>query len=65
MSETKFHTHTKPQAKIIVLCVPSFMFLNRRHEDKRFWTEWQQTLPEITKKKETRGAAGIKCPTNI
>jgi len=24
-----------------------YKFLDRRREDKRFWTEWQQALPEF------------------
>jgi hypothetical protein len=33
-------------AKIIVFYILNIMFLNSRREDKRFWTEWQQTLPK-------------------
>jgi hypothetical protein len=32
--------------KIIVLYILIFMFLDSRREDKRFWTEWKQALPE-------------------
>jgi hypothetical protein len=39
MLETKFRTHTEPQAKL-VLCIPMFMFLDSKREDIRFWTEW-------------------------
>jgi hypothetical protein len=34
MSETKFHTHTEPQAKS-VLYILMYMFLGSRQEDKR------------------------------
>jgi hypothetical protein len=34
MSETNFHTHTEPQAEIMVLYILIFMFLNSRREDK-------------------------------
>jgi hypothetical protein len=40
MSETNFHTHTEPQAKIIALYILIFMFLDSRREDKGFWTAW-------------------------
>jgi hypothetical protein len=33
--------------KIIVLYIPIFMFFYSRREDKRFWTEWKQALPEF------------------
>jgi hypothetical protein len=39
MSETKFHTHTEPQAKLVSYIL-IFMFLDSRQEDIRFWTEW-------------------------
>jgi hypothetical protein len=28
------------------------MFLDSRGEDKRFWTEWQQALPEFNNLKQ-------------
>jgi hypothetical protein len=40
LSETMFHTHIEPQAKIIVLYILTFTFFDSRWEDKRFWTEW-------------------------
>ena len=40
MSATKFHTHTKQLAKIIVLYILIFKFLDSNLEDKRFCTEW-------------------------
>jgi hypothetical protein len=33
--------------KIIVLYIANFTFFDRRREDKRFWTEWYQPLPEF------------------
>jgi hypothetical protein len=39
-SETMFHTHINPQAKIIVLYTLISVFLDSWREDKRFWTEW-------------------------
>jgi hypothetical protein len=39
MSETKFHTHTEPQAKLI-LYIPIFTFFDNWREDRRFLTEW-------------------------
>jgi hypothetical protein len=39
VSETKFHTHTKLQAKL-VLYVLFFMFLDSTGEEKRLRTEW-------------------------
>jgi hypothetical protein len=33
--------------KIIVLYILIFKFLVSRREDRRFWTEWQQALPEF------------------
>jgi hypothetical protein len=35
MSETKFHTHTEPPEKIIVLYILMFMFVDSTREDKR------------------------------
>jgi hypothetical protein len=31
--------------KIFVLYTLIFMFFHSRQEDRRFWTEWQQTIP--------------------
>jgi hypothetical protein len=47
MSETKFHTHKKVQANFAVLFVLIFTFLESRRDDKMFWTEYQQALPEL------------------
>jgi hypothetical protein len=33
--------------KIIVLYILIVMFLDSRREDRRFWTEWKQALPEF------------------
>jgi hypothetical protein len=33
--------------KIVVSCILIFKFLDSRWEDKRFWTEWYQALPEF------------------
>jgi hypothetical protein len=40
------HPH-RTTGKIIVLYILTFMFLDSRQEDKRFWTEWQQATPEF------------------
>jgi hypothetical protein len=40
ISEIKFHIHTEPKNKIIVLYILIFMLFNSRWEDRRFWTEW-------------------------
>ncbi|PNF25245.1 hypothetical protein B7P43_G13294, partial [Cryptotermes secundus] len=34
--------------KIIVLYILIFMFWDSRREDKRFWTEWYQALPQFS-----------------
>jgi hypothetical protein len=47
MSETKFHTHTEPLQKIMVLYILIFTFLDSRREARRFWTEQSRTLPEF------------------
>jgi len=47
ISATKFHTHTKQQAKITVLCILVFKFLDSKVEDKPFCTEWQQKFPGL------------------
>jgi hypothetical protein len=46
MSESKVHTHTKLQEKYSLYVLIS-TFLDSRREDKRFWTECQQALPEL------------------
>jgi hypothetical protein len=38
--QTKFRTHTEKHAKIVVLYVHIFTFLDSKREDKVFWTEW-------------------------
>jgi hypothetical protein len=38
--ETKVHTHTKQQKKIIFSYILIFKFLERRGEDRRHGTEW-------------------------
>jgi hypothetical protein len=38
MSATKFHTHTKQQAKLLYILI--FKFLDSNLEDKRFCTKW-------------------------
>jgi hypothetical protein len=40
MSKIKFHAHTEPQDKIILLYILVLMFLDSKQEDKRFWSEW-------------------------
>jgi len=47
MSTTKFHTHTKQQAKLLVLYILIFKFLDSKLEDKRLCTEWQQAFPDL------------------
>jgi hypothetical protein len=37
MSETKFRTHTKPQAKL-KFCILISTFLDSRGKDRKFWT---------------------------
>ena len=39
-SATRFHTHTKQQAKLQFLYILIFKFLDSNLEDKRFCTEW-------------------------
>jgi hypothetical protein len=39
------HPHTT-SGKIMVLYILISMFLDNRRKDERFWTEWQQALPE-------------------
>jgi hypothetical protein len=39
MSETRFHTHTKPHAKLYFVYM-NFYFLYNRRENKRFLIEW-------------------------
>jgi hypothetical protein len=46
MSEPKFCTHTET-GKIIILYILMFTFIERRREDRRFWIEWWQALPEF------------------
>jgi hypothetical protein len=46
ISETKFCTHTEPEAKFFLYFKSSFYVLDSRREDKRFWTEWWQALPK-------------------
>jgi hypothetical protein len=40
------HTHGTT-GRIIYLRLLIFTFLDSRREDKRFWTEWWQALPEF------------------
>jgi len=35
-------------SQIIVLFILIFIFLDRKLEDERFYTEWQQTFPEFS-----------------
>jgi hypothetical protein len=44
--QTKPHTHTTQQAKL-VLYILIFIFLDNELEDKRFCTEWQQSIPRL------------------
>jgi hypothetical protein len=44
MLEKKFHTHTKLQENIRILCISNFTFLGRR-QNKAFLTELLQALP--------------------
>ena len=44
---TKFHTHTKQQAKKIVLCILIFKLLDSKLGDKRFCTEWKQAFSDF------------------
>jgi hypothetical protein len=46
MPETMFHTHTKPKAKL-VLQISILKLSDSSQEDRRFWTEQQQPLPEF------------------
>jgi hypothetical protein len=39
MWHIKIHSHPKQRINYVI-CILSFTFLNRRWEDKRFWTEW-------------------------
>jgi hypothetical protein len=40
VSETKFPTHTEPRAKLYILYILMFTFLDSRREGEGFWTEW-------------------------
>ena len=41
-------SHPYTTSKIIFLYIVIFKFLDNRLEDKRFYTEWQQALPNFT-----------------
>jgi hypothetical protein len=47
MSETKFHTHTKPQAKVIVLYILILEDFRQQTRRKMVWPEVQPELPEF------------------
>jgi hypothetical protein len=38
----------KTTGRIMVLYILTFMFLDRRRDDKRLWTEWWQAFPEFS-----------------
>jgi hypothetical protein len=46
ISSFKFHTRTEPQPNYSP-AHSTFYILDRRREDKRFCTEWEQTFPEF------------------
>jgi hypothetical protein len=52
--ETKFHTHTKQQVKVMVLWILTSKFLETGREDKRLWTkiytinaQWNSSKTEL------------------
>jgi hypothetical protein len=46
MSKTKLHIQAEARTKL-VLHILIFTFLDSRQENKRFWTEWLQTLAQF------------------